>query len=481
MQTFNQFKRAIARGRFAALSDPSPEGSELDSEEEEAEAPYAYTDAPRLSVTEDTRTQIEEVTNTSADPMGIGHTETGNGAQNSQGSPTEALQLPGPANTGSIITEISEMDVNAVENSDQESELSGYVGSSAPSCTQSPAPTPGSEVAYSIDLEAEAARERQLQEPDSIGGTALPAAATLGDTQGDISQTPAHSLSQDGFFIAKTAPAPGMPQQLPAFLMPFRGSLISVPANGQCAYTALYATSTSTVETKLTFSSDVVRGANVIKKSVYTLMMTNLANDVACKVVGPCSELRRLYPTQPAPTDVDVATAALFNHYMQERNRSVNTPIPSTFWAGPEVLRAMAQYLREPLFVLDVDQANDAHVQRYFYQDYTLPNGDVHETGCGGAMDDRTAKIMLRAYANLHVLPVFMILKRHEGHFYGVRHGDLTLRWQAEGDLSFAQDYCAHHEWFNEVIAHMEDCQSRTEEIELLADSADTNAFLWPL
>ncbi|KAE8964284.1 hypothetical protein PR003_g30206, partial [Phytophthora rubi] len=197
MQTFNQFKRAIARGRFAALSDPSPEGSELDSEEEDAEAPYAYTDAPRLSVTEDTRTQIEKVTNTSADPMGIGHTETGNGAQNSQGSPTEALQLPGPANTGSIVTEISEMDVDAVENSDQESELSGYVGSSAPSCTQSPAPTPGSEVAYSIDLEAEAARERQLQEPDSIGGSALPAAATLGDTQGDISQTPAHSLSQD--------------------------------------------------------------------------------------------------------------------------------------------------------------------------------------------------------------------------------------------------------------------------------------------
>ncbi|KAE8971068.1 hypothetical protein PR003_g26683 [Phytophthora rubi] len=133
--------------------------------------------------------------------------------------------------------------------------------------------------------------------------------------------------------------------------------------------------------------------------------MTNLANDVECGVVDPCKELKRLYPLQPAPTDSIVATAALYNHYAQERTRSANTQIPSAFWAGAEVLRAMAQYLREPL---DVDVHNDAHVQRYYYRDYSLPNGDVHETSCGGAMDDASAEVMLQHYARLHVLPFFL-------------------------------------------------------------------------
>ncbi|KAE9222790.1 hypothetical protein PF002_g15156 [Phytophthora fragariae] len=84
-----------------------------------------------------------------------------------------------------------------------------------------------------------------------------------------------------------------MPQQLPSFFNPFWGSLTKGPANGQCAYAALYATMTSTTE----FTADVVKGANSMKRSMYTLMLANLANDVECKVVDPCRELRRLYPT----------------------------------------------------------------------------------------------------------------------------------------------------------------------------------------
>ncbi|KAE9266537.1 hypothetical protein PR003_g32091, partial [Phytophthora rubi] len=372
------------------------------------------------------------------------------------------------------------MDMTDDAYGDWASDNSGYVGSSAPSCTQSPAPTPGSEFPYSIDSDLEAAKD--LGDYATADGQASPSQAAAstgldGDREDEQQSTP-HSLSQDGFIIGKTEPPPGMPQQLPIFLMQFGGLLTSVPPNGQCAYAALYASTTDTVETKLSFTSEVVRGTNSIKRGVYTLMMTNLANDVACKVVDPCRELRRLYPTQPAPTDIKVATAALYTHYAQERTRSVNTPIPSAFWAGPEVLRAMAQYLREPLFVLEVNQANDAHVQRYYYQDYTLPNGDVHETGCGGAMDDATAKSMLRAYAHLHVMPAMIVLKRSEAHFYGVRNGGIATRWHAEGDLSFAQDHCSSHEWFNEVIAHMECCATRTDEIDTLTDDADVNAFI---
>ncbi|KAE8887829.1 hypothetical protein PF003_g28140 [Phytophthora fragariae] len=235
---------------------------------------------------------------------------------------------------------------------------------------------------------------------------------------------------------------------------------------------------TSTTETELTFTAEVVKSANIMKRSVYTLIMANLANDVECKVVDPCRELRRLYPTQPAPTDPAVATATLYTHYTQERTRTVNSQIPAAFWAGPEVLRAMAQYLREPLFVLDVDQHNDTHVQRYYYRDYSLPNGDIHETGCGGAMDDATAKTMLGHYARLHVLPVFMMLKRHEGHFNGVHHGDIAIKWHAEGDLDFTQANCRSHSWYEEVKAHIDYSQGLLAQVDYLNDDDATNTIL---
>ncbi|KAE8990196.1 hypothetical protein PF011_g18447 [Phytophthora fragariae] len=379
---------------------------------------------------------------------------------------TESCLSPGQASDGCVTEEAAEADIvmtseaesaqgtaDADMLNDVDSELSGYVGSSAPSHTQSPAPTPGSEYAYSLasdtmaDLTTvETNRQESLQ---TEAGVTTSNDEVGGPTDGS-NET---SLSQDGYIIEKVQQAPGMPQQWPVFLLPFRGALTSVPANGQCAYTALYATMSSSDETKLLFTSEVVKGVNIVKRSVYTLMMANLANDVACHVVDPCEELRRLYPSQPPPTDVNVATAALYTHYAQERIRTVNAPIPTAFWAGSEVLRTMAQYLREPLFVLDVNNHNDAHLHRYYYKDYMLPNGDIHETGCGGAMDDKQAKAMLEQYARLHVMPVFMVLKRYEGHFYGVHHGEVSTKWQAEGDPDFASTNCASHDWYAEVVA----------------------------
>ncbi|KAE8969574.1 hypothetical protein PR001_g27369 [Phytophthora rubi] len=138
----------------------------------------------------------------------------------------------------------------------------------------------------------------------------------------------------------------------------------------------------------------------------------------------------------------------------------------------------MAQYLREPLFVLEVNTHNDAHVQRYSYQDYTLPNGDTHETGRGGALDDASAKNMLAHYASLHVLPTMLVLKRHEGHFYGVHHGELATRWQAEGDLVFANENCSTHSWFDEIVAHNAYSTEHMGRIDVLNDEDVTNAVI---
>ncbi|KAE9008704.1 hypothetical protein PR003_g16147 [Phytophthora rubi] len=48
-RAYNLFKKKLAQGRYAALADSDPEDFESDSEEEKAEAPYAYTDAPNLA------------------------------------------------------------------------------------------------------------------------------------------------------------------------------------------------------------------------------------------------------------------------------------------------------------------------------------------------------------------------------------------------------------------------------------------------
>ncbi|KAE9201610.1 hypothetical protein PF005_g14888 [Phytophthora fragariae] len=362
---------------------------------------------------------------------------------------------------------------------DEESVLSGYVGSSAPSCTPSPAPSLDStRFPYSL-------ASTQASQPTNmpLGSNPEPEQeASRHDgcprraTERDLTAGP--TLSQDDFSIEKTERAPGMPQQLPVFLIPFSGALTEVPANGQCAYAALYASATATTEPRLEFTSDVVKGINILKRSVYTLMMVNLANDIACHVIDPRRELQRLYPTQPPPTDPTVATEALFSHYAHERVRTANAHIPSAFWAGPEVLRAMAQYLREPLFVLDVDANNDAHVQRYFYKDYVMPNGDIHETGCGGAMTDAEAKAMLTQYASLHVMPVFMVLKKHEGHFYGVRHGDVSTKWHAEGDASFTRNHCEGHDWYEEVLTHIKYGQRNAASVDPLQSDDATNMVI---
>ncbi|KAE8979925.1 hypothetical protein PR002_g24277 [Phytophthora rubi] len=419
VKAYAKFKQAHALGRFAVLAEPEAEDQTVTDEEEEAEAPYAYP--PDV-----------------ADPL---WTEMGEMVPDSAESETTYSQ-EGRANDASQ----PNPDADEIMLSAEGTVSSSYIGSSPPSQPRSWTTTQDLACPFSLQSDREALQpqmEVETQAQPECGGS-LP---VHGEGEQRHRQPEEPTLSQDGFSLEQTKVAPGMPQQLPTFLIPFQGSLTTVPQNGQCAYAALYATMTTTTETALHFTADVVKGINFMKKSIYTLMLANLANDVDCMVVDPRRELRRLYPSQPAPTDTAVATAALYAHYTQERARTVNSQIPTAFWAGPEVLRAMAQYLREPLFVLDVDQHNDTHVQRYYYRDYTLPNGDTHETGCGGSMDDVTATDMLAHYARLHVLPVLLVLKGHEGHFCGVHHGDIAVKWHAEGDLEFTHANCSEQPW----------------------------------
>ncbi|KAE9327327.1 hypothetical protein PF008_g16426 [Phytophthora fragariae] len=347
---FDKFKRDRAMGSFTALEDsyddPEMEGSDHDDEK----APYAYVARPSAPM------NVSGMDAQDYDPVDDLVSRRGGAAldvlarkltTDSQGylPNGQSQQALSQVRGEEVSSSASDTNMLSVAHTD----LSSYVGSSQPSCTQSLASITGSEFPFSLDSELNQASTPVAGEESKSSthteGDNLRETGVLLNSGPAHAQTP--SLSQDGFSIEGTKPAPGMPQQLPTFLVPFSGSLTKIPANGQCAYAALYASTNASVEPRLQFTSEVVKDANMIKRSIHTLMMINLANDVECKVVDPCRELKRLYPSQPAPLDVAVATAALYTHYEQERNRSVNAHIPSEFWAGPEVLRAMAQYLRE--------------------------------------------------------------------------------------------------------------------------------------
>ncbi|OWY96140.1 hypothetical protein PHMEG_00033672, partial [Phytophthora megakarya] len=239
--------------------------------------------------------------------------------------------------------------------------------------------------------------------------------------------------------MGKSKVTPVLTQHLWTFL---QARLITVPANGQCAFAAFYFT-TVNADSRTTFTAE----------NVYALILANLPNDVAAGLVDPIREICRLYPDRPTPASKEAATAALYEHYQTERRRSVNTKVLTSFWAGPEVLRAMAQHLREPLYHVAEEDANHvAHVQRYYYKDYVLPNGQEHESGCGGPMEDAQVTCPFEHYQTLHILPTIMVLRRTENHFYGVgHHPDTFLRWHAEGDPEFAATIVDPYEWLMEI------------------------------
>lgn len=204
----------------------------------------------------------------------------------------------------------------------------------------------------------------------------------------------------------------------------------------------------------------------------------NLRNDVALGLVDPIAECARLYPDHPGYESKEGATAALFAHYDRARLRSAGERVPPYHWAGPHELRAMAQYLREPILVFDTRSSNDAHIQRFLYKLHRLPNNVDHESGHVAAFTDREATEYRRTSFDLHVLPTSLVLRHDERHFYGVGHGELYLKWRAEGDPAFAADISDTFSW-KEDVNNLTDAERTMDlaSVNQLADRADVNSI----
>ncbi|GMF54438.1 unnamed protein product [Phytophthora fragariaefolia] len=111
---------------------------------------------------------------------------------------------------------------------------------------------------------------------------------------------------------------------------------------------------------------------------------------------------------------------------------SVKTAVTQAFWEGPTVLRAMAVYLRDRIYIWDVVEEYRAYAQQYFYKTYTMENGDSHETGTITTVPESQMRDVLQACFDLHVLPTMLIPNHSEGHFYGIQHGDTFHEWHAQ-------------------------------------------------
>ncbi|OWZ13982.1 hypothetical protein PHMEG_00012613 [Phytophthora megakarya] len=415
---FAKFQRDWSVGQYAALQDDSELESDDSSSHSDEEADYAYT--PELG-NQDMKMQESMF-------------EQACGARNNSSDKLKSATIPPENNSGNTRPSVPPAQPSVA-------------GSTTPSLTTIQAQPAEQEFSLSLVSQTALTPVQHLSPAISPGLAQRDPFTPL-----SLATPPA----EDGFTIGETKSGKELPQQLPNFLRPFQAHLITVPANGQCAYSALFATTTNASYTigspVLRFDSHTVREINSLKKKVYTLMMANLVDDVQAKLVDLRGELRRLYPDQQPPESTEAATAALYAHYAQERSRSVNSQVPASFWASTEVLRAIAQYLREPLYVLDVNAHNDAHVQKYYYKDYILPNGTEHESGCSSIIGDKQAITLLEQCARMHVLPTIMVLKQHENHFYGVGHpADVFLRWNAEGDPKYANTIAREFKWLGEI------------------------------
>ena len=96
--------------------------------------------------------------------------------------------------------------------------------------------------------------------------------------------------------------------------------------------------------------------------------------------MDPHVETARMYPHAAAPSTTAAATAALYAHFAVTRAQCVRQSVPRAFWDGSVLLRALAVYIRGPIYVWEVDETGVAHVHQYSYQTFTTTNGDTHET-----------------------------------------------------------------------------------------------------
>ncbi|KAG3240025.1 hypothetical protein PI124_g15066 [Phytophthora idaei] len=191
-------------------------------------------------------------------------------------------------------------------------ELSGYIGSSAPTMFPSPVSTPRSKYPYSRASEYGTA----VHNPTSHWSRLYMRTRTRRSRRTALNVWVLWALPRTQF----------------------------EPDTGYHGLTAM--------RTQIELSREVVRDANRREKIINDLMITNLMDDVKLGSVNPEKELCRLNPGAEITSNPNVALAQYCTHLLHEL------------------------YLRHPVLVISVDNHGDGLAQLYSYKDHTISDSD---------------------------------------------------------------------------------------------------------
>uniref|UniRef100_A0AAV1TXI2 Uncharacterized protein n=1 Tax=Peronospora matthiolae TaxID=2874970 RepID=A0AAV1TXI2_9STRA len=183
------------------------------------------------------------------------------------------------------------------------------------------------------------------------------------------------------------------------------GLQVDVPSDGQSLYSAIFASTTNVQASTFYPSVPKPREINAIKQQVTDLILANMRYDVQLMLIDPAHELERLYQTSTLPVPVEAATAALYAHYAASREQCVSTALPSAFWSETTILRALAMYLREPVYVWGVDETGNCSARQFSFQTFAMPDEDAYETGIVLVLDVERVRVIPEAcYKNKVIL-----------------------------------------------------------------------------
>ncbi|KAG1694421.1 hypothetical protein DVH05_021501 [Phytophthora capsici] len=372
---FKLFQQAREFGRYQALMEDSDSESEesdtakmdttvLENEDNHADdADYAFPEPEEAAGSElDTHMEDNDIINSGTEPSL--HLPDVTQAEHHRQAVRVMRQREDEDDTRIYDVQTTS---SLLPKPEEETSLSSYVGSSAPTHTPSPAATPGSEFPFSIASTGDSPSNKLAQRyPPDLS----------------ISQA---SSSSSPIYAGQGAP-PQNPVQAMNWLSWFQGQLVRVSGQGQCAILSWYASVSNHPNALLTLSAEDLADANFHKRAIYALVVENLHADCLLGLVNPIDEVAKLYPGCDPPTTPAAALAVLCTDLLLERERPVDARVPLSHWVGPQILRAYAQYLRYPISVLDMNEHGDAHLQIYSYRDYDLPHtgggvADTHESG----------------------------------------------------------------------------------------------------
>jgi hypothetical protein len=152
------------------------------------------------------------------------------------------------------------------------------------------------------------------------------------------------------------------------------GSITDVPENGQSGWIAFYAAIANLSNTGARLTKSVMTAASSRKTEVLNILMANLEDDVQAGTISLQSECSAIPDGKTLPNNERELQRVLMMHYELQRQTRVNAEVSRENRVRPTYIQAMAIYIREPIFVLDVIEDGLSRVQLYTYHDVILPD-----------------------------------------------------------------------------------------------------------